>query len=93
MIEDGENVSDNVTSFLLESLVWNVPNRIMNNNETWIERLKQSIVYLYENTKTTEDCKEWGEVSELLYLFHGGRKWNSNYVNQYMIQLWKLLKF
>ncbi|ELR69303.1 hypothetical protein C900_05187 [Fulvivirga imtechensis AK7] len=93
MIEDGENVNENITSFLLECLTWNVPNHIMNNYDTWTERLKQSIIYLYNHTKTLEDCKSWGEVSELFYLFHGGRKWSSKDVNQYMGQLWNYLEF
>ncbi len=92
MNEDGESVSDNITSFLLECLVWNCPNSIMNNHDTWTERLKQSIIYLYDKTKSDELCKEWGEVSELLYLFIH-RKWSRSDVNAYMVQLWNYLEF
>jgi hypothetical protein len=93
MIEDGESVNDNITSFLLECLVWNVPNRIMNNYDTWTERLRQSIIYLYDNTKEQESCDEWGEVSELLYLLRSSRKWSRQDVNEYMVHLWKYLEF
>lgn len=93
MIDDGVKVSDNITSFLLECLVWNVPNRIMNDYDTWTERLKQSIVYIYEQTKEEDTCKEWGEVSEFLYLLRGGRKWSRTDVNEYMVQLWNYLEF
>ena len=93
MIDDGENVSDNITSFLLECLVWNVPNRIMNDYDTWTERLKQSIIYIHDKTKEETTCKEWGEVSELLYLFHSGRKWSYKDVNSYMVLLWNHLEF
>ena len=92
MIDDGESVSDNITSFLLECLVWNVPNRIMNDNDSWTDRLKKSIVYIYEQTKDEETCKEWGEVSELLYLFVG-RKWTFKDVNAYMVLLWNHLEY
>lgn len=92
MLEDGENVSDNITSFLLECLVWNVPNNIFNNYDTWNERLKQSIIYIYQQTESDENCSDWGEVSELLYLF-AGRKWNRKDVNEYMLLLWKYLEF
>lgn len=93
MIDDRIAVSENITSFLIECLVWNVPNRIMNDNETWTERLKQSIVYIYEKTSTEDDCKDWGEVSELLYLFKGNRKWSYEDVNNYMVLLWNYLEF
>lgn len=92
MIDDKVNVSDNITSFLLESLMWNVPNNIYNNYSTWTEILKQSIIYLFEQTKDESTCKEWGEVSELLYLFVG-RKWTVKDVNDYLILTWRYLEF
>jgi hypothetical protein len=92
MIDDGEKVNDNITSFLIECLLWNVPNEIFNDNETWTERLKQSIIYLHQNTKEDATCKEWGEVSELLYLFIG-RKWSREDVNSFLSQTWKHLEF
>lgn len=88
MVDDGESISDNITSFLLECLVWNVPNRIMNNYNTWTDRLRESIIYIHDKTKIQEDCKEWGEVSEFLYLFHSERKWSREDVNEYMVLLW-----
>lgn len=93
MIEDKIPVSDNITSFLIECLLWNVPNKTFNDYETWTERLKQSIIFLYNNTKEDKDCKEWGEVSELLYLFHSGRKWSREDVNAFLLQAWKYLEF
>lgn len=93
MIEDKIPVSDNITSFLIECLLWNVPNKVFNDYDTWTERLKQSIIFLYNNTKEDKDCKEWGEVSELLYLFHSGRKWSREDVNSFLLQAWKYLEF
>lgn len=93
MIDDGENVSDNITSFLLECLIWNVPNRIMNDYDTWTDRLRESIIYIHDKTKEHSTCKEWGEVSELLYLFHSDRKWSYQDVNTYMATLWNHLEF
>jgi hypothetical protein len=93
MQEDGINVSDNITSFLIECLVWNVPNSKIDNYYSWTERLKQSIIYIHEQTKEQDSCNEWGEVSELLYLWRGNRKWSRTDVNQYMVQLWQYLEF
>ena len=93
MIDEGENVNNGITSFLIECLLWNVPNSKYNDYETWTEKIKETIIYIYNNTKNEEKCKEWGEVSEMLYLFHSGRKWNCKIVNDFMLQLWGYLEF
>lgn len=93
MRDDGINVSNNITSFLMECLVWNVPNSKIDNYDNWTKRLRQSIIYIYEQTKEQETCNEWGEVSELLYLWRGSRKWSRTDVNEYMVQLWNYLEF
>lgn len=93
MIEDRLNVSDNITSFLLECLVWNIPDSIILKNETWNDKLKSSIVYIYENTETSAKCEKWTEVSGELFLFYAGRKWSNSDVRAYMQQLWTYLEF
>ena len=93
MIDDDVSVSNSITSFLLESLVWNVPNSIFNDNDTWQERLRASIGHLYECTKEKEKCDEWGEVSELLYLFRGKRKWTREDVNAFLVDAWNYLGY
>ena len=92
MIEENVIINSNITSFSLECLMWNVPDYIFNDYATWNERLKQSIIFIYQNTKEEKDCNEWGEVSELLYLF-AGRKWSYSDVNQYMQELWTYLEY
>lgn len=93
MKDDGEEVSDNITSFLLECLVWNVPNNKIDNYNNWNDRLKESIAFIFNNTIKKSDCEEWGEVSELFYLFHSGRKWSYSDVNKYMDTLWDYLGY
>ena len=93
MIDDGRYVNDSITSFLLECLVWNVPNEILNDVDTWQERLKASIQYLHEQTSSDAKCGEWGEVSELLYLFRGSRKWTREDVNSFLIDAWTYLEY
>ncbi len=92
MIDDGVEVHSNISSFLLECLVWNVPNEIFNENDNWNDRLKESTRYIYLQTKEKDTCKEWGEVSELLYLFIG-KKWSESDVNEFMLSLWHYLEY
>jgi len=93
MKEENIEVNENITSFLLECLVWNVPNKIINDNDKWNDLLRKSIFYIYDKTNKEEDCTEWGEVSELLYLFRSSRKWSYSDVNEYMKQLWNYLEY
>lgn len=92
MLDDNIVVSDNITSFLLECLVFNVPDNIFNDHETWTERLKHSIIFLYNETKNETKCDNWGEVSELLFLFKS-RKWSVKDVNSFLQQMWNYLGY
>lgn len=93
MIKEEQSVNGNITSFLLECLLWNVPDRIFNDYETWTDRLKQSIAFLWDNTQEEKDCNNWCEVSGLLYLFSADRKWTRENVNTYLLQLWCYLEY
>jgi len=93
MIEDGIPVSGNIHSFLLESLLWNVPDTIFNNADSWNGTLRNTIISLYNSTKTEESCKTWGEVSGKFYLFHSGRKWNREETNVFLVQMWDYLEY
>jgi len=92
MKDDGIVFPDSITSFLIECLIWNVPNSVFTGSTTWSEIVRKAILHLYEQTKVKDTCKEWGEVSELLYLFHSGRRWTFEDVNGYMVTLWNYLE-
>jgi len=84
-------IANKIPSFLIECLIWNVPNSNFNNYDSWTDRVKECISYLFHNTKTDEDCKDWGEVSELLYLFVG-RSWTRTEVNDWLKAAWNYLE-
>lgn len=93
MIKDGKFVNPNVTSFLLESLLWNVPDWIYNEYDTWTETLKSSIAFLLDKTLVEDRCSDWTEVSELLYLFDRTRKWSRQDAHSYLVDLWLYLEY
>lgn len=92
MKEDKIVIPETITSFLIESLMWNVPDKIYTESTTWSSIVRESIIHLYNQTKAEESCKEWGEVSELIYLFHPGRKWKVEEVNEFLVTLWNYLE-
>lgn len=83
----------NITSFLLESLVYNVPNNVFNQNQSWQSCIKQSILFLYKSTENEATFKDWSEVSECLYLFHSGRRWSVADVRNFLVAIWNYLGY
>jgi hypothetical protein len=66
----GQNIlaSNDVASFLIESLVWNVPDEGFG-QPTYKADLKYVLAYCYYETVTDDRCMKWVEVNQLKYLF------------------------
>lgn len=91
MVSDGEINGDIISSFLVECLIWNVQNYIITGYSTWTETVKQAIIYLYNQIKENNH-KEWGEVSEHLYLFRG-HKWTDADAKDFLVTVWNYLGY
>lgn len=87
-ITDGEQI----TSFLVECLVWNIPITTIIGYNTWTETVKQAIIYLY-NSINDGKHKKWTEVSKMLYLFHDSRKWTDQDAKQWLYYAWNYLGY
>jgi hypothetical protein len=74
----------NIPGFLIECLVWNVPNDHFQ-HYTYTDDVKAALVFLYEHTQTDGPCREWGEVSELKYLFCPSQKWTREQANTFTV--------
>lgn len=93
MREDKIAVPGSISSYLIEGLLWNIPNATFNSSTSWNALLKSSIIYLYNNTKEDSTCKDWGVVSEQFYLFHPSYKWSRADVNTFLVQMWNYLGY
>jgi len=91
MVDDKIVDNDIISSFLIECLVWNIPNDIIMQYDSWEETIRESIVFLYDSIDNGKH-NYWGEVSEILYLFQG-RKWKEQDVKQMLLDAWKYLDF
>ncbi len=76
-----------VPGFLIECLVWNVPDDRFQ-HDTYTADTRASLGSLYENTETDEACREWGEVSELKYLLRPSQKWTREQANAFTVAAW-----
>jgi hypothetical protein len=84
--------ADEIPGFLIECLAWNVPNNYFGHN-TYMADVRESIAYLFNNTKTDALCSEWLEVSELKYLIRQGQPWTRAQVNSFTYAAWNYVGF
>lgn len=91
MVDDKVTDGDKITSFLVECLVYIIPDRIITGYSTWTETVKQAIIYLYNEINEGRHQK-WTEVSGTLYLFRG-RKWTDYDAKQWLKDAWNYLGY
>lgn len=87
-----------ITSFLVESLIWHVPNYIITDSDTWGETIREALVYLYNRTKEQQmegqqECSSWSEICGILNLFDNTRKWAITDANLFVLNAWQYLGF
>jgi hypothetical protein len=88
------HVLDEVPSFLIESAVYNVPERAFSAS-TWTGRVEAALTHIFSGTKTN-DCVEsddWLEVSRCKYLFFNGQAWTFDTVNSFALAAWRYVGF
>ena len=91
MVEGKRADKNKITSFLVECLVYQIPNNIITSCSTWTETVRQAIIFLYNEIDEGRH-KEWCEVSDMLYLFRG-RKWTDLDAKQWLYDAWNYLEY
>lgn len=79
-----------ISSFLIECLVWNVPNEGFG-HDTYSADVRWVLAHLFNNTLRMEDCKEWGEINELKYLFRSSQPWTMEQAHTFVSAVWHYL--
>lgn len=92
MAEAGIAEAKPIPSYLIESLVWNVPNEGFT-HDTYSADLRYALVHLFNSTKTDEACSEWGEINELKYLFRSAQPWTREQANRFIVAAWNRVGF
>ncbi|MGE3844920.1 MAG: nucleotidyltransferase [Vicinamibacterales bacterium] len=81
-----------VIGFLSECLIWNVPDDHFAHS-THYDDLRAALSFLFGATKSDQGCSEWGEVSELKYLFRSNQKWSRQQANDFVLAAWRHVGF
>ena len=92
MADRGSAIAKQTQGFLIECLVWNVPNDHFN-KPTYEQDVRACLAYLFNETMSDDQCKEWGEVSELKYLFSRAQKWTKAEAHLFIDEAWDYVGF
>ena len=92
MQEDKVSAANNIPSFLIECLVWNVPNEDFN-NDLYTTDVRCVLAHTFNKTLDDDQCKEWGEVNELKYLFRSSQHWTREQAHSFLSAAWDYLGF
>jgi len=91
MTESGIAAATPIPSFLIECLTWNVPNSQFGYS-TYKRITRNALAHLFNNTMSEEKCNDWGEVSELKYLFRGSQPWTWQQAHAFIDAAWNYME-
>jgi|ERR1700687_64085 len=89
MEDDDIAAASPAPSFLIECLVWNVPNEGFG-HDTYTADVCWVLAHLFNNTREFEQCKEWGELNECKYLFRSSRPWTLTEAHAFTSVAWTM---
>lgn len=92
MAENGVAESKPVPSYLIECLVWNVPNEGFG-HDRYMDDVRYVLAFTFNETRSADSCREWGEVNELKYLFWTGQPWTRLQANAFLDAAWNYVGF
>ena len=92
MQEDNITSASDVPSFLIESMVWNVPDNGFNSDD-YYDDVKYVVANCFNKTIKDEDCKEMCEVNNIKYLFHSSQPWNRAQAHSFFDAAWDYVGF
>jgi hypothetical protein len=91
MVDNGHKIAEQIPSYLLECLVWNVPDEGFGHDK-YRDDVRYALAHLWNETRTDEACKDWGEINELKYLFVG-QPWTRVQVHSFLDAAWNYIGF
>lgn len=87
MEDVGYTSAKNMSSFLIENLVWNSDNRWFD-SQSLRAMTKSILAHLWKHTVEDITCKNWTEENGVKPLFRSTQKWKRTQVNQFLWDAW-----
>ena len=92
MADKGITAAKPIPSYLIECLVWNVPNEGFG-HDSYTTDVRYVLAHTFNETINDEKCSEWGEVNELKYLFRISQPWTKQQANDFLSAAWDYIGF
>lgn len=92
MEDKGITAAAGIPSFLIECLVYNVPDDHFG-IFSYRRDMRNVLAYAFDNTKAHRACAEWTEVSRMKLLFDGTQNWSRQQANQFVLAAWRYMGF
>jgi len=92
MDEQGIAEARPIPSYLIECLVWNVPNDYFG-RDRYTSDVRSVLAHTFNETMNDEKCSEWGEVNELKYLFRSVQPWTREQAHKFLDAAWNYIGF
>lgn len=92
MQEENISGSHDVASFLIESMVWNVPSNKFEKDD-YYDNVRAVTAVCFNSTIKDDDCKEHCEVNDIKYLFHPSQPWTREKAHAFFNAAWDYIGF
>jgi hypothetical protein len=92
MQDQGITEAKNVPSFLIECLVWNVPDARFN-HDSYSADVREVLAHTFNATLNDNDCSSWVETNELKWLFKGAKPWTRVQAHDFLGAAWNQCAF
>lgn len=92
MTQSGVNAAQPMASFLIECLLWNVPDTAFM-NDTFHADVRDAFVYLYTQLEKPGPADNWLEVNGIKYLFRPEQPWTREQARDFVLAAWNYADF
>ena len=92
MAEHNVRAAHNMGSFLIESLVYNVPNPAFS-HATYTADVEAVLTHIYNAAAKDDLCGDWREVNGFKFLFHPTQTWTREQIHDFALAAWRYAGF
>ncbi|HUJ29948.1 MAG TPA: nucleotidyltransferase [Candidatus Acidoferrum sp.] len=92
MEEKGVAEAKAIGSFLVECLVFNVPDNMFQ-GDSYFKNVRDCLAVCFAATSANGDSRGWLEVNGIKYLFHPSQPWTREQANEFTLAAWRYCGF